>query len=254
MQLLEGHPAVVHHHGVRDPDVDMPATSSGTLWLEGREAVDSGATDVAVDWARAVARPVPHAQAVLSAVDAAATGDEDRWHDALTIALDQDLRLIAVDAIEGIAVAAARDESWIECMRLLGAALALRDQTGYRWRFAFEERAVGAARAAASAALGDDAAAAEAEGRALEWRDAAELARRMRGERKRPRYGWASLTPTEDQVVALVAQGLTNPQIAERLLIERATVKTHLEHIFNKLDVHSRAELAAHATRQRARE
>ena len=83
----------------------------------------------------------------------------------------------------------------------------------------------------------------------MSWRDTSAYAQRARGERKRPRYGWASLTPTETQVVDLVAEGLSNPQIAERLLMGRATVKTHLEHIFAKLGVASRAELAAHAAR-----
>ena len=49
---------------------------------------------------------------------------------------------IAVDAFEGLAVAAARTESWAECLRLLAAAERLRDETGYRWRFACEHRAV----------------------------------------------------------------------------------------------------------------
>jgi DNA-binding CsgD family transcriptional regulator len=43
---------------------------------------------------------------------------------------------------------------------------------------------------------------------------------------------------------------MTNAQIAERLLMGRATVKTHLEHIFTKLGIRSRAELAAEATRR----
>ena len=99
-------------------------------------------------------------------------------------------------------------------------------------------------------ALGDDAEPAAAEGRNLDWRAAAAYARRARGERKRPAHGWASLTPTEQQVVALVSEGLTNPQIAERLLMGRATVKTHLEHIFTKLGIRSRAQLAAEAARR----
>ena len=106
------------------------------------------------------------------------------------------------------------------------------------------------ARADAVAALGDAAEAAEAEGRQIDWRDAAAYARRARGERKRPSHGWASLTPTERQVVALVAEGLTNPQIAVRLFMGRATVKTHLEHVFTKLGLHTRAELAAEAVRR----
>ena len=70
------------------------------------------------------------------------------------------------------------------------------------------------------------------------------------GERQRPSHGWAALTPTELQVVALVADGLTNPQIAERLLMGRATVKTHLDHVFTKTGVHSRTELATEYVRR----
>ena len=119
--------------------------------------------------------------------------------------------------------AAARAESWNECLRLLGAAERLRDETGYRWRFGFEERSVASARAEALAALGDAAYVAEAAGRTLDWRDAAAYVCRVCGDRKRPHHGWASLTPTELQVVALVSEGLTNPQIAERLLMGRGT-------------------------------
>jgi len=65
-----------------------------------------------------------------------------------------------------------------------------------------------------------------------------------RGSRSRPLTGWHSLTPTEQTVVALVAEGLTNPQIGNRLYISRRTVQTHLAHVFAKLDITSRAQLA----------
>jgi DNA-binding CsgD family transcriptional regulator len=70
------------------------------------------------------------------------------------------------------------------------------------------------------------------------------------GGRKRPTTGWNSLTPTELQVVELVARGLTNPEIGQRLFIGRGTVKTHVSHVFAKLNVSSRAELAAAASRR----
>ena len=73
---------------------------------------------------------------------------------------------------------------------------------------------------------------------------------RARGERKRPSAGWASLTPTEERVVALAAEGLTNSQIAERLFVAPGTIKVHLGHIFTKLGVATRAELAGAATRR----
>jgi DNA-binding CsgD family transcriptional regulator/tetratricopeptide (TPR) repeat protein len=73
------------------------------------------------------------------------------------------------------------------------------------------------------------------------------LLSRMRGKRARPLTGWASLTPTEKRVVNLAIEGLTNPQIAERMFIARGTVKVHLSHIYEKLDVASRTQLAAKA-------
>jgi DNA-binding CsgD family transcriptional regulator len=79
---------------------------------------------------------------------------------------------------------------------------------------------------------------------------ASAYAGRGRGERRRPSSGWPSLTPTELQVVGLVAEGLTNPQVAERLFIGRATVKSHLANVFSKLGVATRAELATLATRR----
>ena len=179
------------------------------------------------------------------------TQDEDRWHEALSIAAEHGLRLVAVDALEGLAGAAATAESWVECLRLAAAAARLRDETGYRWRFVFEQGRLDAAVAAATEALGPErASAATAEGAALEWREAAAYASRARGERQRPSHGWAALTPTELQVVALAADGLTNPQIAERLLMGRATVKTHLDHVFTKTGLHSRTELATEYVRR----
>ena len=50
-------------------------------------------------------------------------------------------------------------------------------------------------------------------------------------------------------MIQLVAEGLSNPDIASRLLISRVTVKTHLAHIFTKLDVINRTQLVALATR-----
>jgi DNA-binding CsgD family transcriptional regulator len=50
--------------------------------------------------------------------------------------------------------------------------------------------------------------------------------------------------------VELVAEGLTNSQIAERMFISPGTVKTHLRNIFKKVDVHRRSELTAEAVRR----
>ena len=68
-----------------------------------------------------------------------------------------------------------------------------------------------------------------------------------RGSRRRhvrATSGWESLTETEHKVVALVAQRLSNPEVAERLFVSRHTVESHLKHIYRKLDLSSRVELA----------
>jgi DNA-binding CsgD family transcriptional regulator len=76
------------------------------------------------------------------------------------------------------------------------------------------------------------------------------IGRKRRGARKRPESGWESLTPSELEVVRLTAEGLTNPEIGQRLYISRRTVQTHLAHAFRKLDISSRVELAAEAARR----
>jgi DNA-binding CsgD family transcriptional regulator len=68
---------------------------------------------------------------------------------------------------------------------------------------------------------------------------------------RRAQSGWPSLTPSERAVVDLVAEGLSNPQIGQRLYVSRRTVQTHLAHVFAKLHITSRAQLAAEAARHR---
>ena len=56
--------------------------------------------------------------------------------------------------------------------------------------------------------------------------------------------GWAAITPAEFAVARLVADGLTNRQIAERLFLSPHTVNAHLRHTFTKLAINSRVTLA----------
>ncbi len=91
--------------------------------------------------------------------------------------------------------------------------------------------------------------AAWAEGAALSTDEAIAYAQRGRGERKRPASGWGSLTPTELDVVRLLSEGLSNKDIAARLFMSPRTVETHLTHVYAKLDLSSRVQLAQEAAR-----
>jgi DNA-binding CsgD family transcriptional regulator len=57
------------------------------------------------------------------------------------------------------------------------------------------------------------------------------------------------LTPTELDVVRLVSDGLPNKDVAARLFISPRTVQTHLTHVYTKLAVSSRVQLAQEAAR-----
>jgi len=67
----------------------------------------------------------------------------------------------------------------------------------------------------------------------------------------RPTLGWASLTPSELMLSELIADGLTNKEVAARLYVSRHTVDAHLRHIFRKLDINSRVDLARLVATQR---
>ena len=62
--------------------------------------------------------------------------------------------------------------------------------------------------------------------------------------------GYASLGPREREIVQLLAEGHTSPQIARRLHISTRTVETHRRNIVRKLGVHSIAELTKYAIRE----
>ena len=161
-------------------------------------------------------------------------------------------RMDACDGIELLGVLAAARERFSDAARLLAAADAARQPLRYLAPGFTASRAA-AARAATQArhALGEDRfTQAWDDGQALTLSDAVAYAARKGGGRKRPATGWASLTPAEREVVRLVRDGLRNDAIARRLFIAPGTVKVHLTHIFAKLGITTRAELAAQAAAQ----
>lgn len=185
---------------------------------------------------------------ILARTEGDTAGAEDRHHQALALTVAHGLRGVAAETLEALAGLATLGESHAEAARLFGAAASLRTATGQR-RWPLYQPGYDADVAHTREGLGAGAfETAWKDGTALTLEDAAAYASRARGERKRPSTGWASLTPTELEVVALVARGLTNAQMGQRLFITTGTVKIHMSHIFTKLGLANRAALAAQAT------
>jgi predicted ATPase/DNA-binding CsgD family transcriptional regulator len=236
--------------GVDDAASLSPQTLLGlvaALRLVGDTEAATERCEQAVATARLVGMPRVLADALeqsallLSETDARRA--EDLHHEALALRVEHGLRLFYVDSLEAIAGLAARAESFTEAVRLLGASDLARTQMSYP-----RTTALAADVDALRETLGPDAYdAAWEQGRALSLDEAVNAARRGRGTRGRPSSGWASLTPTEHSVVRLVVDGSSNPEIGTRLFMSRSTVKTHLSHVYAKLGVANRTELATFA-------
>jgi ATP/maltotriose-dependent transcriptional regulator MalT len=191
---------------------------------------------------------------LLLARSARAEGDFDKalllGHQALSLQREGGYLLDAVVTLEVIAGIQAWRGAYVDAARLSGSADAARRSLGAQhrpvdvaWHQADRTRLL---QVFGEGALRD----ARREGAALTLDEAVSYASRGRGPRGRDAAGWGSLTPTEMTVVRLVAEGLTNTEIAQRVLVSRATVKVHLSHVFGKLAVANRTELAAQAGRR----
>ena len=170
-------------------------------------------------------------------------------HDALASIPEGFETLSIPDILECLAVLAGQAGSHPEAARLFGAADSSRRHMG-AVRFKVWDADYKTSFAALRNTMGQtDFDSAWAEGAALSVGEAIAYAQRGRGERKRPTNGWASLTPTELDVVRLVTEGLGNKDIAARLFVSARTVQTHLTHVYTKLGLTSRVQLVQEAAR-----
>jgi predicted ATPase/DNA-binding CsgD family transcriptional regulator len=152
-----------------------------------------------------------------------------------------------LECLGEVAAAAGREP---EAARMFGAAEAIRSRTGlvrFKIYDAGYERWAAAVRHALKR---DEFDRAWDEGAALSTDEVIAYALRGHTGRKRPASGWTSLTPTERDVVRLVVEGLTNSDVGARLFVSPRTVQTHLTHIYAKLGVTSRVQLAHEAACQ----
>jgi predicted ATPase/class 3 adenylate cyclase/DNA-binding CsgD family transcriptional regulator len=179
-----------------------------------------------------------------------------RYEESLAIWRDHRDKMGMALGLDGFAQLAAARSQPQRALLLAGAASAIYDAIGIGPGAPRKLRLERWLKQAAQAIGQETAAAARAEGRTMTAERAADLALGSEGPARdkeqlagllgRPRS--TRLTRREQEVARLVARGRTNRQIAEQLFVAERTVDTHVEHIRDKLDVHSRAEIAAWVT------
>jgi DNA-binding CsgD family transcriptional regulator len=186
---------------------------------------------------------------VASAQNESAQAERDA-RAALSRAAEMRAHLFVPDLLECLASLADGSGSHLEAVRLLGATHAIRQRAGLvRFQVYEPEFATLVERLRSTLGPAEFGAAWDA-GLALSTDEAIAYALRGHGERRRPSSGWDALTPTECDVIRLVSEGLGNKDIATRLFISPRTVQTHLTHVYAKLGLASRVQLAQEAARR----
>ena len=187
-------------------------------------------------------------------------GDHERaktsYQEGLTLCKELGDKMIASESLEGLACVSAAQGKGERAARLFGATEALREtlREAVAYQHSPEEAAWREPYLAATRSRLDEAAwqAAWAEGRAMSMERAIEYAlsaeetstTTLSSTPEPPsataREHPAGLTPREVEVLVLVATGLTNAQVAQRLFLSPRTVQRHLNSIYHKLGVSSR--------------
>ena len=261
------HPAIWRPHGPRLRIVRI-SRRRGSRWDEsigewllgvlahGQGCHDEARAHLEASRARSTDRlPFPLGRSLLGLAELTKEDEdlENVWklaHDGLGVLDDYGDRVGAAAALETIADLAVTLDEAERSLRLLAASQRFHTDTGIA-RFPFRADRFDRAQKAALVALHPTKATVCWDaGSELALADAVAYARRGRGQRQRPQTGWASLTAAELDIVRLVAEGYANAEIGQRLLISVNTVKKHLSHVYAKVDVDGRADLAAQVARR----
>jgi DNA-binding CsgD family transcriptional regulator len=190
-----------------DPQLVRIALDAGDRELAESAAAGAGRRAEISPGVPAFLASAVHARGLLS-------GNPGPLAEAVTILRAGQRRLALASALEDLAVAEIRAGRGGQAIDALDEALVSYAACGARWDLARVRRRL--------RRLG--------------------IQRRVPAER-RPAVGWAALTEAELAVVRLVADGLTNREVAERLYVSPHTVNGHLRHAFEKLGINSRVAL-----------
>jgi DNA-binding CsgD family transcriptional regulator len=222
--------------------------------MRGETALAHGLLGEALAVARSAADKLGHAAALSSLGRLARTKGEPEkaslLHcEALELRTEVGDRAGIVDSLEALAGLALDKADAERGVRLFAAAQVLRDAGLLRPAWLEDEYRAELARAPG----GLDSKAFEAAwaaGSSMTLEEAVAHARQAEAPAEKRDRRWEALTEKEREVANLVAKGMTNREVAERLFVSPRTVQSHLSHIYTKLGITNRATLVSEVLRR----
>jgi predicted ATPase/DNA-binding NarL/FixJ family response regulator len=237
------------------------AIELGFLAVSWRDQGDHGRAKSLAERGLALSRQVGERQAISAALYTLATlaqaeRDQERARDLLEEGLELSAELgndaDVAHCFDGLAAVAAAEGMMVRAASLWGAEEALLERMEAAVYTYVPDRSLHRSQVeAARARLGEEAfEAAWAEGRSLSIEQAIAWAldRATTPETDSPKTYPAGLSAREIEILRLVAGGLTNIEVAERLFLSSRTVDWHLSSVYRKLGLHSRTEAARFAS------
>jgi predicted ATPase/DNA-binding CsgD family transcriptional regulator len=265
-EIFGGEPELAREHLERSLGVGRRAGAkrsvAGTLWVLGLVAYFAGDLKEAEDRAvaslglaeevgdRKLVAFLEAAIGVLALERGSLVEARRRFGRGLEISVEMGDRMNVALILEALCRLAAGTSSWTLALKLGAAAAAMRKQAGAR-SIPIWQGTVDAAIEESRRMLGPETAtAALEEGRSLGFAVAVDLARSLTSNQPEPAVP-TGLTRRELEIAVMVAQGMSNRDMADRLVLSQRTVEGHVENIRSKLGFHSRTQIAAWAVERR---
>jgi predicted ATPase/DNA-binding CsgD family transcriptional regulator len=236
---------------------------AGTLWVLGLVAYFAGALNEAEERATESLRLSEEIgdrklagflQAALGVIDLERgrfVQARGRLEKGLDVSVEIGDRMNTALILEALCRLTAATSAWTVALKLGGAAAAVRELAGARSIPIWQDR-VEAAIDEARRMLGPEAAdLALGQGRSLGFAEAVSLAQQVAARPTQQDVAPMGLTRRELEIAVMVAQGMSNRDMADRLVIAQRTVEGHVENIRSKLGFHSRTQIAAWAVERR---
>ena len=236
---------------------------AGALWVLGLVAYFAGDLDEAEERAtaslhlaqevgdRKLSAFLEAALGVLALERGQISAARGRFATGLEMSVEMGDHMNVALILEALCRLATATSSWTLALKLGTAAAAMREQAGARSIPIWQDRVDAAIDQSRQMVGQESARSAIAEGGSLDFGEAVSLARNLATNPPEHEAAPMGLTRRELEIAVMVAQGMSNRDMADRLVLSQRTVEGHVENIRSKLGFHSRTQIAAWAVERK---